>query len=173
MALTMASSCNPASKQTVLYQSDAYTLYPDSVVQGKYIAKVLSPTHMVSSYRSTASEMFSRLVNFKISINEKDNENPPGKDHWLIIGDEHQSPIINFGELPAPQPENPGTFLPVNYEYTIRVNVGKVLKQFKEKGYYEAYDGSKIAKADFKGFYVAGGAEPLSCISCPDHFQAQ
>jgi glycogen debranching enzyme len=37
-----------------------------------------------------------------------------------------------------------------------------VLKQFKEKGFYEAYDGSKIAKADFKGFYVAGGAEPLS-----------
>jgi hypothetical protein len=37
-----------------------------------------------------------------------------------------------------------------------------VLKQFQEKGYYETYDGSRIAKSDFKGFYIAGGAEPLS-----------
>ncbi len=86
----------------------------------------------------------------------------PGKDHWLIIGDEHESPVIKFGEVPKPVPEKPGTFLPVNYQYTIKVDMSPVLKQFEEKGYYEAFDGSKIAKADFKGFYVAGGAEPLS-----------
>ena len=162
IAIVIAASCNPSKKNNILYQSDSYTLYTDSVVQGRNVAKVLSPTRMVSNYRSPTSEIFSRLVNFKISINEKDNELPPGKDHWLIIGDEHESPLIKFGEEPKPVPEKPGTFLPVNYMYTIRVDMSPVLKQFAEKGYYETYDGSKIAKADFKGFYVAGGAEPLS-----------
>ena len=37
-----------------------------------------------------------------------------------------------------------------------------VLNQFEEKGYYEAFDGSKVAKDDFKGFYIAGGSEPLT-----------
>ncbi len=162
MILLLAASCNSDKNNAVLYQANAYTLYADSVIQGRNVARVKSPTNIVSNYRSTASEIFSRLVSFKISINEKDNELPPGKDHWVIIGDEHESPVIKFGETPPPMPEKPGTFLPVNYDYTIRVNVGDVLKQFREKGYYEAYDGSKIARADFKGFYVAGGAEPLS-----------
>lgn len=37
-----------------------------------------------------------------------------------------------------------------------------VIKQFEEKGYYQAYDGSKVAKSDFKGFYIAGASLPLS-----------
>ncbi len=162
MMLIIAASCNSGQESKVLYQSDAFTLYTDSVVQGINVARVLSATHIKSNYRSPTSETFSRLVSFKISINEKDNELPSGKDHWLIIGDEHESPVIKFGEVPKPVPEKPGTFLPVNYQYTIRVDMSPVLKQFEDKGYFEAYDGSKIAKADFKGFYVAGGAEPLS-----------
>jgi hypothetical protein len=40
--------------------------------------------------------------------------------------------------------------------------MSSVLKQFAEKGYFEAFDGTKVAKADFKGFYLAGSADPLS-----------
>ena len=87
---------------------------------------------------------------------------PPGSDHWVLIGDETQSPIITFGEKPAPLPEVPSTYLPVNYEYTLRVDMSSVEKQFQEKGYFEAYDGSRVAKADLKGFYVAGASLPLS-----------
>jgi hypothetical protein len=150
------------AKTEVLYQSDAFTLYKDKVVQGKNEATVLSPTHIKSNYKSPTSETFSRLIPFKLSINEKDNELPIGKDHWLIIEEEHESPLIKFGELSAPMPASPNTFLPVNYEYTFKVDMSPVIEQFEEKGYYEAYDGSKVAKADFKGFYIAGGAEPLT-----------
>ncbi|MEL7220751.1 MAG: glycogen debranching protein, partial [Bacteroidota bacterium] len=150
------------SSANKLYESDAFTVYTDKVVQGDNVAEVISPTQIKSNYRSPASATFSRLVTFKMSINEKDNELAPGEDHWLIIGDEHESPVITFGEKPAPKPDHPGTFLPTNYEYTFRVDVSPVLQQFEAQGYYEAFDGTKVAKADFKGFYVAGGSEPLS-----------
>ena len=145
-----------------LYESKAFTVYPDKVVQGDNVAQIFSPTHIKSSYKSPASATFSRLITFKVSINEKDNELPPGKDHWVIIGNEHQSPVITFGTNPPPTPAKPTTFLPVNYEYTFRFDMSPVIKQFNEKGYYEAFDGTRVAKADFKGFYVAGGSEPLS-----------
>ncbi|MCB0581955.1 MAG: hypothetical protein KDD10_21930 [Phaeodactylibacter sp.] len=154
-------ACQP-EKETPIYQSDAFTLYPDKVVQGDNQAVALSPTHLTSNYKSPASETYSRLVSFKFSINEKDNELPPGKNHWLVIGEERESPVIRFGELPEAAPESPGTYLPVNYEYTFRVDMSPVLQQFEEKGYYEAFDGSRVAKADFKNFYIAGGAEPLT-----------
>ncbi len=147
---------------TALYSSESFTLYKDSVVQGSNVANILSPTHIKSNYRSPASSTFSRLIKFKISINEKDNEMPPGSDHWVMIGDERVSPIVKFGEAPQPLPDMPSTYLPVNYEYTFKVDMSSVLKQFEEKGYFEAYDGSRVAKNDFKGYYIAGASLPLS-----------
>ncbi len=155
-------SCNLNDSNEYLYQSDAFTVYKDKVVQGDNVAKVVSPTDIKSNYKSPASATFSRLIKFKFSINEKDNELPPGADHWLIIGDEHESSTITFGQAPKPLPEQPTTFLPTNYEYTFKVDVSAVLKQFQEMGFYETYDGSKVAKGDFKGFYIAGGSEPLT-----------
>ena len=159
--IIMLASCQ-SEQSNVLYESDKFSVFPDKIVQGTNEATVISATHIKSNYKSPASTTFSRLIKFKFSINEKDNELPPGADHWIMIGDEHQSPTVTFGQIPEPTPANPSSYLPVNYEYTFRVDMSAVLKQFEEKGYYEAFDGSKIAKADFKGFYIAGASDPLS-----------
>ncbi len=162
MGLLISCQSKKDTATEILYKSDAYSLYKDKVVQGENVATVLSPTHIKSNYKSPASDTYSRLITFKFSINEKDNELASGIDHWLIIGDEHESPLLKFGQKPEPIPEKPNTFLPVNYEYTFRVDMSPVIQQFEEKGFYEAFDGSRVAKADFKGFYVAGGSEPLT-----------
>ncbi len=160
--LVLLLSCQEQKESRVLYQSDTFSISKNKVIQGDNVAKVVSPIHLKSNYKSPASTTFSRLIKFKFSINEKDNELPPGADHWVIIGAEHESPVISFGEKPPPFPDQPETYLPTNYGYTFKVDVSPVLKQFEEKGYYETYNGSKIAKGDFKGFYIAGGSEPLT-----------
>ena len=149
-------------KQEILYQSDAYTVYTDKVTQGDNEAKAISATEIVSNYQSRVYEIYSRLVTFKFSINEKDNEKPSGADHWIIIGDEHESPIIKFGQDNEGGPADPGTKLPANYEYTFRVDMNPVFAQFKKQGFYETFDGTRIAKEDFKSICIAGGAAPLS-----------
>ncbi|HPS12649.1 MAG TPA: hypothetical protein PLB87_05180, partial [Prolixibacteraceae bacterium] len=147
----------------VLYQSPQFTIYPNKVVQGNFTATVESPTKIVSNYHSLAYENFSRMVSFKFGINEKDNEKQSGENHWIIIGDEeHQSPVIVFGQKDQPNPGDPGVKLPVNYAYTFRLDMRPVLKQFAEKGSFETFDGTRISKDDFKGVYIAGGTEPLS-----------
>ena len=154
-------ACN-SRPDNILYQSEEFTVYTDKVVQGKYEATVVSPTEVRSNYVSAASQQFSRLVKFKVSINEKDNEMLPGQDHWVLIGDEHESDIKTFGQNDGAVPAKDPGFLPPNYEYTFRINMTPVLRQFAAQGYFEAFDGSKVAKADFKGFYLAGGSEPLT-----------
>ncbi len=155
-------SCQEQEDPNIMYKSKSFSILKDKVIQGDNLTEVVSSTHLKSNYKSPASTTFSRLVKFKFSINEKDNELPPGGDHWLIIGEEHESPVLTFGEKPQPFPDQPDTYLSTNYEYTFKVDVSPVLKQFEEKGYYESYNGSKIAKGDFKGFYIAGGSEPLT-----------
>ncbi len=115
-----------------------------------------------TDYVSAASRQFSRLVTFKVSINEKDNEMLSGQDHWVVIGGEQESPVKTFGQSDGKAPAGDHGYLPPNYEYTFRINMRPVLQQFAENGYYQAFDGSRVALADFKGFYLAGGSEPLT-----------
>lgn len=160
-AIIMLSSCSLLKKKS-LYESEAYTLYKDKVVQGNNVATAIAPTQIKSNYVSPASTTFSRLIKFKFSINEKDNELAPGDDHWVLIKDEHESPVVVFGQRPNPVPDQPASYLPTNYTYTFRADMRPVLHQFNLQGYYEAYDGTRITKEDFKGFYIAGAAAPLS-----------
>ena len=162
MALLMMSCQQSPDPELPLYTGKTFSIYKDKVVQGDNVAQVISPTHLKSNYKSPASSTYSRLIKFKFSINEKDNELPPGADHWVVIGDETTSPVIPFGEQPTSPPEQPDTYLPTNYEYTFKADVSEVLDQFEQQGYYEAHDGSRVAKGDFKGFYIAGGSEPLT-----------
>lgn len=155
-------SCSSKPKSEILYHSPEFMLYPAKVTQGDNKAEVVSPTKIKSGYKSKESESFPRRVRFKFSINEKDNELPSGKDHWLVIGDEHESPMFIFGERNEVVPEEPADRLPTNYEYTFRVDLSPILNAFKEKGYYEAFDGSRVAGEDFKAVYIAGGAKPLT-----------
>ncbi|WP_258105676.1 glycogen debranching protein [Marinoscillum sp. MHG1-6] len=154
------SHCEESGK--VLYQSDQFTLKADGVVQDDNEVKVISNTKLTSTYQSKKSDNFSRRIQFKLSINEKDNEFQAGKDHWLVIGDENESPIITFGQRDEAIPDEPVDKLPANFEYTFRVDLSPVFKQFEEKGFYEAFDGSRIAKADLKNVYIAGGSDPLT-----------
>ncbi len=160
--LLIMSACQSPESTEPIYQNEKYSIFPDKVVQGENVAQVMSPNRIKSNYKSPASSTYSRLIEFKFSINEKDNELAPGSNHWVIIRDEQESEAITFGEMPPTKPDAPLDYLPTNYEYTFKVNMKPVLDQFESQGYYEAFDGSRVAKDDFKGFYIAGGSEPMT-----------
>src|SRR5689334_12547682 len=87
--------------KSILYQSADFTVYADSVEQGKYAAVALSDSEITSNYQSPANPFFSRLIAFKFSINGKDNEQAPGVDHHLVLYPQNGrvvSPLIVFGQ---------------------------------------------------------------------------
>jgi hypothetical protein len=71
--------------QAPLYQSDAFSLYPDRVVQGNFVGKAISRNHLESNYSSPANEFQSADMVFKFAVNGRDNEMPPGVDHVFSI----------------------------------------------------------------------------------------
>ncbi|MEZ4910326.1 MAG: amylo-alpha-1,6-glucosidase [Saprospiraceae bacterium] len=79
--------------------------------------------------------------------------NPRWKSH---------SQTIKFGEKPGQLNSYSPSFLDTNYTFTFNLDVSDVLTDFENQGFFTTFDGTKIAKADFKGFYIAGNAEPLS-----------
>ncbi|OHX65853.1 alpha-L-rhamnosidase-related protein [Flammeovirga pacifica] len=156
--------CDSDDKNT-LYDSDQFSVYKDHVDQGDYSAKVVSDKEMSSTYKSPLQDAYSRAIEFKFSINGKDDELPYGKNHRLVIRPEngkYTSPIIKFGEQHADTEElDKMDWLEKNTPVTIRLDFSKVIKDLNSKGYYEDVHGEKIYKKDFKGVYVAGGSAPM------------
>ncbi|GAB3573401.1 MGH1-like glycoside hydrolase domain-containing protein [Hymenobacter daeguensis] len=154
--------------QTPIWQSDAYTLYRDKVVQGKYEARALSSTELVSNYVSPANDQQSPRVEFKFSINGKDNEMAPGLNHLLLAvprpgGGPIETPPIVFGKRYADAtPATATTYLAPNTPVKIRLDMRPVLAAFKKDGFYTTFKGDKLYQQDFKHVYIAGGTAPLS-----------
>lgn len=152
--------------QQPVWKSEAFTVYADSIVQQhKYTATALSSTAISSDYKSPANAFRSPQLTFKFSINGKDNEMAPGKDHhynYLSTNGSAETPVIKFGEQYNEQSKIPdNVFLPANAKLKIRLDMREVLSAFNDKGYFSTYKGDKIYKEDFKGVYVAGNSSPL------------
>jgi hypothetical protein len=161
------STANPLPEHPV-WQSAAYTVYADSVIQEPHHARALSATELTSSYHSPANAFLSPQVAFKFSINGKDNELAPGQDNLFLAvsppgGGPLETPLLVFGQRyvdPTPTPAN--AYLAPNTKLKIRLDMRPVLEAFKQQGYYITYKGEKLYKQDFKQVFVAGNTAPLS-----------
>jgi hypothetical protein len=151
-----------------VWQSDAYTLYRDSVVQGASHARAESATELTSTYRSPASETPSPLVVFKFSLNGQDNELPSGQDNTFLAlaatpGETLETPLLVFGQRSVEaRPVPAGQYLAPNTKLKIRLDMRPVLAAFAKQGFYTTFKGEKIYKQDFKKVLVAGSVAPLS-----------
>ena len=163
----IASSCgrDKADAGNTIYQCDEYTVYADSVVQGDFTAKALSPLEIVTNYRSPETSGASPVINFRFSLNSRDNELTGGKSHTaLVTPGANDSTVYSCGSIvdEAVDAERANDTLPVNTKWTVRVDMRPVLRAFADKGYYVTPARDTVYADDFKGVWVAGSVEPLT-----------
>jgi hypothetical protein len=155
--------CNQKDKP--LYRSDAFAVFPDRVEQGGFRATALSPQQLVSDYASPQANI-DPVIQFKFSINGRDNELTFGVNHEANIFPEGDGVVVldvTFGQKSSLRTEKESSLpLPPNTKVRFRVDFSSVLKAFDDNGYYDDVLGNRIYKADFKGLYIAGDTYPLS-----------
>jgi len=155
----------PSFSQRTFFSSKDFSITDKTVRQGKFEATAVSSTELTSTYKSNYKKAAQNKLNFKFSLNGADNERGFAQDHHLSLKPEKGkmiAPVIVFGEadkLVSDEAEKP---LDQDFSLTLRVDMRKVLKDFKEKGYYELFNSEKFYAKDFKGLFVAGNISPLS-----------
>ncbi len=160
-----ATSCNGNSQPAdVISSCNEYTVYNNRVVQGDFTATAISPTEIQTNYKSLVTSGASSLVNFRFSINSRDNELPQGQSHTALIGDAvSDNHIFTFGEITETiDPNATGTELAKDSQWTVRVDMRPVLESFKHNGHFVTATGDSIYADDFKGIWIAGSVDPLS-----------
>ncbi|HEU4609193.1 MAG TPA: hypothetical protein VFS31_13845, partial [Chitinophagaceae bacterium] len=154
----LSSSAGCATQKDMIYDAGKYQLFNDRIIQDGYTARAISATKIISDYKSPANLFKNAAISFKFSINGEDNEMQSGTDHHFICisnAGKCETPIIEFGSQ-LNQTSGRQQYLAPDTKLTIRVDMRKVLNEFKIKGYYTSFNGKKIYKEDFKGVYVAG-----------------
>jgi len=161
----MKKAIDKAINTKKLYESEAFSVYSDSVVQDSFVAKAISREEIVSNYVSPGIKK-SPVIKFKFSINGADNSAPVGKDNVIVSTNDsgsYETPVIKFGHQYVDTTSvSPNDYLKKDVKVTFRVDMTDILKSFKQKGYYQSFDGKKIYKNDFQGVFVAGNVSPLT-----------
>ena len=163
LCLTALASCS--MNDSPMFRSEWYTVYSDRVEQEGFTARAVSAEEMTSDYKSPGAAV-DPVIEFKFSINGRDNELAFGVNHQANIfpGSDGNTVLdIVFGQLSAPDTLKDNSLpLPQNTKVRFRVDFRTALDSFREKGYYEDLSGNRIFQADFRGLYIAGDTYPLN-----------
>lgn len=162
-ALSLMTVASTADAQPI-YEGDSFFVTDSSVVQEPFRAEAVSRTRIISNY-----EQEKTAINFKFSLNKRDNERRPGDDRRLRLdprGGTFLTPVYVFGGRASPEPPEPTRVAPGgngdSVRVTFRVDLRPVLRRFREQGYYDPPAGGRISADEFEGVYILGDTVPLS-----------
>lgn len=150
--------------QALIFENSKYKVFGNGVEQKPFKASVISDTEIYSDYKSPANEFVNPGIEFKFSINGKDNELPVGTNHFVNCTSARcETPPIVFGQRHVDKSTLPaGTYMKPDSEFLVKLDLRHVFNDFRDKGYFQTYNGTRIYKDDFKAVYIAGNTTPLT-----------
>ena len=150
--------CKPAMSNKVVVQNSHFTVAADSVTEGDWVARVLSPTHIVSNYAATDTALLSDdgIVCFRLAFNGHDNELPLHTFHYAPIGVDTTIVACKAGPRPSTKGKTNVS------DWHLKVDLRNVMAELETKGEFATPTGDTIYREEFKGVWVAGNLPPLS-----------
>lgn len=150
--------CKPAMSNKVVVQNAHFTVAADSVTEGNWVARVLSPTHIVSNYAPQGTGLLSEdgIVCFRLAFNGHDNEFQKHICHYAPIGIDTTIVACQQG----PRPTQKGNTKQSTWH--LKVDMRRVEQQLQTAGYFVTPTADTIYQEEFKGVWVAGNIPPLS-----------
>ncbi len=160
---TAMTACDNTSKPIdFIYQRGSYTIYKDSIVDGKSSAKVINDGSIESNYDIIDSVELPEVIRFRFAINGEDNEMSSFHWHEQLINDNDTSTIHQYGtENKILKNSKESNLLTDKSGFVVRLDMKPVLRQLKEKGYYITRTNDTIYQANFKGVWLTGETPPL------------
>jgi hypothetical protein len=113
-----------------------YKVYPDRVEQGSYSARAVSSREISSTYQSEANLFIKPSIDFKFSINGKDNEMASGIDHHFncLATGNCETPLIEFGKQYNDASAVPGgVYIQPHTKLKMRLDMRKVSSSLPRK----------------------------------------
>lgn len=158
LTLSCLASCDGGEMSNdVIAQNNRYVVTCDSVAEGQWHAKALSPTHIVTNYAPTGSAPAGGIVKFRLAFNGRDNELASCQYHYALLGQDCQVTGCVPDTLPHGIHEASSTST-----LHLRVDLSAMEKSMSETGHYVTATGDTLYRDEFRGVWVAGNVRPLT-----------
>lgn len=158
MATTLLSCGHDTMPDDVITQNDNYTVGIDKVVEGKWEAKALSGTHLVTNYSPVLSDSIPSVIKVRLAINGHDNELKPGQYHYIDVTSSDN--VIKACE-PDPRHYSRPNKIPRPNEIRLKVDIDAIKKSFNDKGYFVTPTHDTIYSQDYKGVWITADVAPI------------
>lgn len=163
-AVSLTACRRTPAPEAFIYRCDAFTLYPDSVVESGFVAKAEGFGAIESDYAFTDSSRCTPSVKLRFCLNGRDNEMEAASWHTAHIVPGDTTPVLIFGSTAADSIRFSSSEIApsMRNRWTIRLDMRPVLRSLAAKGHYVTPTGDTIFRDHFKGVWVAGPHEPLT-----------
>jgi hypothetical protein len=149
------------ANNNVLYQTEKYTLYKDSVTDGWYKAYCISPDEIKSNNFLPDRELI-----FKFFSHQHNDEMPLFVNHEVQLYPVNGAVVLNirFGQKLTKTVLQPGKsgFLEPGTKVIFRLDMTTVIDSINKRGYFTLCNSDSITKADLNHLYISGSRFPLS-----------
>lgn len=157
--IVMFSACGEkVMSNDFIVVNDDFAITADSVVEDSFVARAMTPTHIVSDYRNAPSDSVSPVVAFRLCIGGRDNELQAGKFHYVLPS---ADTTVVAGVASSAMPTSSARSLASDTKWTVRVDASKMEQDFKACGWHVTATGDTVFAADFTGIWVTGNVPPL------------
>jgi len=151
---------NKKNMPGVLWKSETFNVYNDSVTDHSFKAQILSTTEI----RSNAYQEDRELI-FKFCLLSHNDELPLFINHSVLVYPENQHAVIDikFGKQLNQLGERADRnyFLKENTSVTFRLDMREIVSQIKISGTYNLGNDKIITAKDLDHIYITGNKKPL------------
>jgi len=162
IAVTLVSGCRiNKGPHALLWKSDTYNLYTDSVTDHSFRAQIVSPVEI----RSNAYQEDRELI-FKFCMLSHNDELPLFINHSVLVYPEngHDTLDIKFGkklDLTAERTDR-SYFLEPGTKVTFRLDMNEIIGRMKTTGSTELDNKQRVTAKDLDHIYITGNKPPLT-----------
>lgn len=149
-ALLLSPSCTDGGSMSNDYiaVNDDFSVTADSVTNGDCQAHAASPLEIVASGTIEQTDSVPASVDFRLWIDGRDNELPPGRTHRVAMGSDTTVTAGVEGSAPAAAA---GT----QRRVTLRADLSRMEQDFAEKGLHVTATGDTVWAHDFGGVWAS------------------
>ncbi len=151
----LAAGCKRNMSGDVVVENDYFTVSPDSVVQGDFLAYAPSATHIVSNYAPQAAT--DSVLAYRLAFNGHDNEMRAGLYHYALLQQDTATATAGVAQQRphATQPAQGGSI-------TLKIDLSAMADSLERQGHWVTATGDTIWSNEFHGVWVAGSMQPLT-----------
>lgn len=171
LTITLVACHHDTIPKDVITQNERFTVGPDRVVDGKWVAHARSGTHLVTNYEPPLHDSVPAVIKVRLAINGHDNELRPGEYHYIDLTGEAENAVVKACVADEKRSSSQKIMRPK--QLRLRIDLSPIKDALSEKGFFVTPTHDTIYADDYQGVWLTADVAPLNVEASQCHLHQE